>query len=149
MEEHTPDWDGYKGAQARLRAVAGQEVPFFIPTATTWPEGAILDAQGVPVDPSVVPTASGFASASVTCSVVHRPVRGQGLLVPPVADIAMGLMGKDEIMLVMGKEDYDTNDIIHATRCEVFDRLYKIEEAGGDQVGPGDVQRMQIFAERM
>jgi hypothetical protein len=146
--EPTPDLEGYVGAQERLRAQFGQEVPFFTPTTTVWPSGVPVDASGVPIDPSVAPLASGFASAAVTCSVTNRPVRATRLT-PPTEDEAIGIMSHSMLLLVMSKKEFDTNAIEDATECEVYEKRYKIESASPDQIGPGEVQRMQIFVERM
>lgn len=149
MAEPTPDLAGYERAQVNLRARLGQDVPFFIPTATVWPPGVPVDDDGVPIDPSVHPLASGFASASVRCSVANRPIRGQGMLIPQTTDTAIGIESHSMLLLVMGKDQFDENGIDNATECEVFKERYKIEDAQPDQVGPGEVQRMQLFVERM
>jgi len=147
MAEPSPDLDGYVGAQERLRAKFGQVVPFFTPTTTVWPPGVPVDASGVPIDPSVPPLASGFASAAVTCSVANRPVHAR--LSAPTEDEAIGIVSRSMLLLVMSKEEFDTNSIEDATECEVYDHRYKIESVMPDQLGPGEVQRMQIFVERM
>jgi hypothetical protein len=145
----TPDLEGYEEAQANLRAQLGQVVPFFIPTATVWPPGVPLDAAGEPIDPSIPPLASGYASAAVTCSVANRPIRGQGMLIPQTEDVAIGIASHSMLLLIMSKAEFDDNGIDAATQCEVFGKRYKIEAVQPDQVGPGPVQRMQIFVERM
>lgn len=149
MAESTPDLEGYVAAQANLRAKLGQVVPFFTPTTTVWPPGVPLGDSGEPIDPAVAPLASGFASAAVTCSVANRPIRGQGMLIPQTEDVAIGIASHSMLLLVMSKDDFDDNGIEAAIQCEVFGKRYKIEAAQPDQLGPGEVQRMQIFVERM
>lgn len=142
-----PDIDGYKAAQVELRAKTGRIVPFFTPTETIWPEGTQLGANGEPLDPATVPLASGFASAGVVCSVASRPARGA--MQPAVDDVQLGLHPTNHILLACGKDLYDEADLDDATQAQVFGLRYKIESAIPDQVGPGDVQRMLIFLERM
>lgn len=144
---NSPDLEGYENAQALLRASLGQDVPFFIPTATVWPEGVPTDAQGIPIDPSVAPLASGFASAVVRCSVANRP--GRGNMTPPKEDEPIGIGSSSHLLLVMSKTEFDNNAIEDATEAEVFGKPYKIEVVQSDQVGGGAVQRMLIFVEKM
>ena len=140
------DLEGYKTAQALLRAEMGQDVPFFIPTPTVWPPGVPRDAQGTPLDPSVAPLASGFASAMVRCSVANRPARGA--MTAPKEDTAIGIGPSSHLLLVMSKDEYDDNGIDDATWAQVYGVPYKIEVTQPDQVGGGDVQRMLIFVEK-
>ena len=141
-----PNLEGYAEAQANLRARLGRDVPFFIPTPTEWPSGVPVDAQGVPIDPSVAPLASGFASATVRCSVASRPVAGA--LTAPSEGTPLGIRDHSSLLLVMSKTEYDENGIAGATEAELFARRYKIEAREPDQVGPGDPQRMLIFVEK-
>jgi hypothetical protein len=143
-----PDFDGYAEAQARLRAAAGQEVLFCTPEAPTWPPGTQLGANGEPLDPSVEPEAGGdFTSSTVTCSVANRPARGA--LDAPAVEAAIGIEPTSNLLLVCGKKEYDDAELDDATRAVVMGVRYKISSAVPDQVGPGEVQRMLIFVERM
>lgn len=146
MADQSPDLEGYVDAQERLRAKLGRDVPFFTPTPTVWPSNVPLDAEGVPLDPSVQPLSSGFASASVRCSVASHPVGGG--LAAPASDTPIGIKDFSNLVLSMSKSDYDTYAIAQAVEAELFDRRYKIEAREPDQIGPGEAQRVLIFVEK-
>lgn len=140
-----PTIAGYAAAQALLRAKTGRQVPFFTPEATVWPEGVPTDSQGRPLDPTVAPLASGFASGSILCNVAHRPVTGS--LDAPVIDSPIGLMDDSSLVLITGPEEHET--VKDATECEVFGKRYKIMDDKPDQIGGEEVQRVLIFVEKM
>lgn len=140
-----PDIAGYAEAQALLRAKFGRPVPFFIPTPTVWPGGIPVDAQGTPIDPTVAPLASGFASATVNCNVAAKPAHGQ--FVAPATDGPLGLVDHRSLVLIMDFADYAA--VAEATEAEVFGRRYKVETAQPDQVGGTDPQRYLVFVEKM
>lgn len=142
-----PDFDGYLEAQALLRAKAGRPVPFFTPLPKEWPEGTQLGLNGEPLDPTVQPLASGFASASVICSVSSRPARGA--MQPAAEHSEIGILPTSHIMLGTSVAEYDEAELWAATELETFATRYKIESAVPDQIGPGPPQRMLIFGERM
>ncbi len=143
-----PDFEGYREAQARLRAAAGQEVLFCTPVAAVWPEGTQLGANGEPLDPATEPeSGGGFTGQTVTCSVANRPARGA--MEPPADDVPIGIEPTSHLLLACGKGEYDDAELDNATQANVMGVRYKIMSALPDQVGPGDVQRMLIFVERM
>lgn len=143
-----PDFEGYREAQARLRAAAGQEVLFCTPVEPVWPAGTQLGANGEPLDPATEPESGGdFTSSTVTCSVANRPARGA--MQPPADDAPIGIEPTSHLLLACGKAEYDDADLDDATRAVAMGIRYKIVSAVPDQVGPGDVQRMLIFVERM
>lgn len=139
-----PDIAGYEAAQANLRAKMGREVPFFTPTPTVWPEDIPVDAEGRPLDPTVAPLASGFASAAVNCNVAVRSTHGLQYEAPQL-DGPIGKVGYRSVMLIMDAGDFPT--VKDATECEVFGRRYKIEADRPDQVGGANIQRWLVFAE--
>lgn len=70
-----PDVAGFREAQSRKRQELGEDVVFLGEVLLTFPEGTRIDPEaGRPYDPTVQPTASGQASASVRCGVAFRPV---------------------------------------------------------------------------
>lgn len=139
-----PDIAGYEAAQANLRAKMGRDVPFFTPTETVWPDVEPKDAQGRPLDPSVAPLASGFASGSVRCNVAVRSTHGLQYEAPAL-DGPIGKVGYRSVMLIMDADQFPA--VKDATECEVFGRRYKIEADRPDQVGGQDIQRWLVFAE--
>ena len=139
------DIEGYAEAQELLRAKFGREVPFFTQTPTVWPEGVPKDAQGVPLDPSVAPLASGFASGSVNCNVATKTATGD--LVAPVIDGPIGTVDHRSLVLIMDFADYAS--VEDATEAEVFGSRYRVEDAQPDQVGGADPQRYLVFVEKM
>jgi hypothetical protein len=147
--ETSPDLAGYTEAQAHLRAKFGQVVPFFIPTETVWPD-VPLDEEGMPIDPSVFPLASGFASASATCSVINRPIAGGARGVKPTTqDTAIGIKARHELVLVTGKDEFEAQNLDAAAELEVYGLRYTIRDTLPDQIGPGATQRMLIFVEKI
>jgi hypothetical protein len=140
-----PDIAGYAEAQATLRAKFGRPVPFFIPQPTVWPTNVPVDAQGVPLDPTVAPLASGFTTVVASASIASRPVAGN--LAPVVEDGPLGIVDERDLMLIVEPEDFPT--VEDATQCEIFDTRYKITDSKPDQLGGADVQRYLIFAEKM
>jgi hypothetical protein len=143
----SPDLEGYKNAQARLRAQFGQDVPFFTPTPTTWPGGIPTDEAGVPLDPEVQPLASGFASGVLRCNVVSKPILRT--LEVPATDAPMGLKDRSKLVLLAGYDEFVAAGVSGATFVEVYGAKYKIEAMLNDQVGNGPTQRKLIFLEKM
>lgn len=132
MDRPTPDLTGYREAQIALIAELGSEVEFFSPAAVTWPEGAILDPEtGEPYDPTVVPTSSGFSSASVKCGIVLRSR-------PNVKDeevaTAIGPFEEGEGALLVPIEDYGANNLDDATEAVVYSERYDITQTEEDGV---------------
>lgn len=72
MPSPTPDVAGFAGAQERKRVLLGVEVTFLFEPTITWPDGAVLDYDGNPRDPTVQPVASAQASATVTAGLVYH-----------------------------------------------------------------------------
>jgi hypothetical protein len=140
-----PDIAGYAEAQALLRAKFGREVPFFTPTPTTWPPGVPTDAQGTPLDPTVAPLASGFASGTVNCNVAAKTATGD--LAAPVIDGPIGLVDQRSLVLIMDFADFA--GVEDATQAELFSKRYKVVDAQPDQVGGVDPQRYLVFVEKM
>lgn len=143
----SPDLEGYKDAQARLRANFGQAVPFFIPTPTVWPPGVPTDENGVPLDPEVAPLASGFVTASGRCNVTSRPI--VRTLEMPTTASPIGLKDRSRLVLIADHDEFVANGLDAAVMAEVFERRYKIEAIESDQVGPGKIQRKLVFVEKM
>lgn len=133
MDRPSPDLTGYREAQVRLVAELGSDVPFFLPTQTTYPEGAILDPEsGTPYDPTVLPS-SGFTSATVRCGVAIRPI---GLSRRGIADeetlSAFGRFEEGEGVLILPIEDFEDNNIDQATECIVYNERYEISQHDED-----------------
>jgi hypothetical protein len=143
-----PDLEGFVDAQERKRQALGQEVTFFKPTATVWPDVPV-DEEGVPLDPTVQPLSSGVASASAVVSVVNRPVAGGARGIQPHSEeTAVGLAERTSLILIIGKPQFDALGLAGAAEAEVFEHLYVVRDKLADQMGPGPTQRMLIFVEK-
>jgi hypothetical protein len=140
-----PDIAGFAEAQATLRAKFGRPVPFFTPIPTVWPTDVPADAQGVPLDPTVAPLASGYSTVVASASIASRPV--QGNLAPAAEDGPIGIVDARDLLLIMEPADFE--QVEGATECEIFRARYKITDTKPDQLGGEDVQRYLIFTEKM
>lgn len=147
-----PDLEGFRDAQAKLRADFGEDIPFFVPSATTWPIGTPIDPESnVPYDPTILPTASGFASASVRSSVVFRPL---GLSRRGVADdvkqTEVGRFEAGELALIVGYDDFVANGLDEATEAIVHDERYVINTFDYDRLGedPDGYHRVIIYLDQ-
>jgi hypothetical protein len=146
MERPTPDLTGYREAQVALVAQLGSDVPFFTPSAVTWPAEAILDPEtGEPYDPTVVPTSSGFTSASVRCGIAVRPI---GLSRRGVADdegwTALGKFEDGEGVLLVPIADFEDNDLDEATEAEIYNERYEVTQTDEDGLGDEN-HRMLVY----
>lgn len=144
MERPEPDLAGYREAQLTLVAKLGADVPFFTPTATTYPAGTKMDPEtGQPFDPTILPTASGFASAAVRCGVAIRPV---GLSRRGISDdtrlAALGLITEGEGILIVPTADFEANDLDAATECEVHGDRWEITQRTPDGIANVEHRRL-------
>lgn len=131
----SPNIAGFKEAQERLRDKLGFDVTFYTPLPLTYPPGTPTDPEtGVPYNPTIRPTASGFASASVRCSVVNRVF---GLSRTGVEDqtesTALGIMSNTSLGLIMSEEDWP--DVDEATEFEHLGIRYEIRDDTPDSLG--------------
>lgn len=150
MARPEPDLAGFRDASATLRLKFGQDVPFFTPLPTTYPMGTSLDPEtGEPFDPTVVPTASGFASAAVRVGVVFRPMglsrRG---IDDDVQSTGVGTFEKGTVVLVADPDEYDAQ-LADATECVVHEERYAITQIEHDRMGEGPFHRVLMYAEQM
>lgn len=133
----SPDFEGFAEAQVTLREKFGRDIHFYTPIETTYASGVTLDpASGEPYDPTAVPTASGFVTADVTCSVVNRPM---GLSRNGISDTvsrrAIGWLEAGGIVLIVRTEtDYLT--IEDATEFDYGDERYAVRQTDHDFMGP-------------
>jgi len=131
-----PDLDGFRGASVRLRADMGRDLLYLTPTETTWPSGAVIDPQsGVPYDPTLVPLASGFSSASVNTLVV---LPGATDKAAKEIEAAIGRIEEGGAALVIGREDWDENALEAATLVVIYDDEWELADARFDSVGGND-----------
>jgi hypothetical protein len=128
-----PDLQGFRDASVRLRAAMGREVVFLLPEETVWPDGTILDPETQePYDPTIVPAASGWASASATALVVlpGGSVRGD-----TVVNTFVGTIEEGDAAVIVSSFDFETGNLEAATRVVVFDETWDITQADPDSVG--------------
>jgi hypothetical protein len=131
----SPNIAGFKEAQERLREKLGFDIRFYTPLPKTYPPGTELDPEtGKPYNATIRPTASGWASASVRCSVVSRPF---GLSRTGIEDqtesTALGIMSNTSVGLIMSEEDWPTAS--GATEFEHLEIRYEIRDDTPDSLG--------------
>lgn len=145
-----PDLAGFREASVTLREKFGQDVPFFSPTTTSYPPGTSLDPEsGQPFDPTIQPTASGFASAVVRVGVVFRPMglsrRG---VEDDIKETAIGNLEEGTVVLISDPADYEAH-LTDATECIVQDERYTLTQVEHDRMGNGPYHRVLLYAEQM
>lgn len=137
-----PDIAGFAAAQQRLRDKLGLDIRFYIPVSEEYDPSVPLDPQtGKPYDPRIQPLASGFASATVRCTVVRTVVgRSPDTLTD---ETAIGAMNTEDVALIMAAEDWPL--VSEATEFELFGIRYSIEDDRLD--GIGGAQRRVVIGE--
>lgn len=142
------DIAGFKDAQVRLREQFGHDVPFYFASASTWPPGTPMDPEtGLPYDPTILPVASGRASAVVSdVSVVHRPL---GLSRRGVAgedqQTAVGVFEDTESALIIGADSFVSNGLADAEWCRVHEEEWEITSFDADSLGETTPQRYVLY----
>lgn len=131
-----PDLNGFKNASVRLREAMGRDVVFLLPTETVWPEDAVLDPEThEPYDPTIVPTASGFASATATALAV---LPGGNVKGDSVVNTFVGTMEEGEAAVIVSASAFETANLDRATRVVIWDESFDITQADSDSVGGND-----------
>lgn len=140
-----PDLDGFREASVRLRGLMGKPLWYLTPTPTEWPPGTVLDPQsGQPYDPTIVPLASGFSSASAQTLVV---LPGATDRVAKEVESAIGSIEKGDAALVIRKLDWQNLSLKDATGVVIYDDLWDLADARFDSVGgDGDADRVIVHA---
>lgn len=139
----TPDIEGFKAAQQRLRDKMGVEVTFRIPTPPVWPADTPLDPQtGRPYDPTVEPESGGEPVNVVkTVGLVFRPIKVN--VEDPVGDeVQGGIHHGESIALSVSVPDYE--DIQDATQVNLQGTEYRVTSI---IVDPGLDDRYIVFGE--
>lgn len=142
-----PNLTGFADAQERLRDKLGLDITFYWPLAMTWPAGTQLNPEtGRPFNPTVVPTASGEASASVRCSVIHRPF---GLSRTGIEDqqttTAVGMLSDENVGLIVKNEALWVSASA-ATEFEYLGERFEIRDTPRDTLG--SVTRQLVVGEK-
>lgn len=142
-----PDLDGFRDASVRLRASMGRPLWYLTPMATTWPEGTALDPQsGQPYDPTIVPLASGFSSASAQTLVV---LPGGGDRVAKEVEAAIGQIEEGAAALVIAADDWKNLSLEDATGVRIYEDTWEIADARFDSVGgDSDADRVIVHARK-
>lgn len=140
-----PDLDGFRDASVRLREAVGRPLWYMTPTATTWPPGTVLDPEnGRPYDPTVVPLASGFTSASAITLVV---LPGATDRAAKEVEAAIGRIEDGSAALVIAAFDWQNLSLEDATGVVIYDDDWELADARWDSVGgPGDPDRVIVHA---
>lgn len=120
------DIPGFVAATKRLRAEAGQQVVFSVPTVPTWPTGTRLNPDtGEPYDVMVVRQNAAFTTVTLRVLVILKeasPLR-------PQADThfsQVGDMSGMDIILDVDADDYDS--VQDASEFVVGPKSYRVEE---------------------
>lgn len=136
MGSPTPNFDGFREAQKRLRQSFGHDVVWISYAAATYPPGTELNPEtGEPYDPEVVPTSGGELRTTVRCSIVSRQVSGS----PPkdqVTKKAIGWMEMGGVVAIVDIEDYHL--VRDAVEFEYAGDRYTIRDDTHDYLGPVD-----------
>lgn len=145
----SPDLEGFRQASATMRAKLGEDIPFFTPTTTTWDPSVPIDPEtGEPYDPTIAPTASGWASAVVRASIVYRPLgmsrRG---VEQDIRATAVGRLESGDIVLIVDPDEYEA-ELTEATEAEVHGERYELGQVDYDQMGDGPPHRVLIYGEQ-
>jgi 3-dehydroquinate synthase class II len=140
-----PDLAGFRDASVRLRGAMGRPLWYMTPTPTTWPPGTALDPQsGQPYDPTIVPLASGFTSASAQTLVV---LPGATDRAAKDIEAAIGRIEEGEAALVIGSDDWQKLSLEDATGVVIYDDDWELRDARFDSVGgAGDADRVIVHA---
>lgn len=141
-----PDLEGFRDAQITLREQFSQPVEFFTPTATTWPSGTQIDPEtGVPYDPTIAPTASGYSTVTASAEVF----RGQGAARTVAEEVATAIGELETGEAVLAIDPADLADIQGSDFCEFDGEEWRITAAkDSDAIGPLDPDRVLIWVER-
>lgn len=140
-----PDLQGFRDASVRLREEMGRDLVFLLPTETVWPEGTILDPETQePYDPTIVPMASGWASATATALVV---LPGGNVKGDSVVNTFVGLMEEGDAAVIVSAAEYGSANLDAATRVVIWDEEFDITQADDDSVGGNaDADRVIMHA---
>jgi hypothetical protein len=134
-----PDLAGFKDAQARKREFMGEDVTFLGEVLMQFPPGTRIDPETHdPYDPTVQPTASAQASATVRVGVAFRPVTDDAKAA------AIGWTEDTHVML-------SAPPILPLGWAQEFvlrGERYKITAMKPDGIGPGDAWRNLIHGRR-
>lgn len=125
-----PNLAGFREAQERLIRQMDESIVLLTPVEGTWPADTRLDTEtGLPLDPWVRATGSGFASASVDASVAFRPITTNKAGVQASnAENALGIKGTLSAAAIMVEEDYRAANGGDATEAIYGNRRYRIED---------------------
>lgn len=140
-----PNIDGFRDAQRRLREKFGRTVTFFTPGAKQYDPSlppTVFDPEtGEPFDPTIEPTASGYASAAIVASRVFKPLtatRGESS-----AD-ALGQQSRLNQQVIVDIDDQAA--VRDAEFYELDGERWSIDDVVTD--GIGAEQRVIVYSKR-
>jgi hypothetical protein len=130
----SPDLEGFRQAQIRLREKFGRDCIFLTPIEREWPLGVPLNTEtGRPFDPTIEPSdGGGFASASMRALVIDSPPEGETTRTPA------GWFEEGHMVLSLDIED----DPSPATHVSTFDQLWEIRDIDVDGLGDEPHRRL-------
>lgn len=138
----TPNITGFLDAQDRLRDKFGLDVRLFTPIPSVYASGTVLDpSTGMPYDPRIRPTASGFASALVRASVLNRRLNTED----DTETNAAGIFSAKSVALNIAEADWERASA--ATEFEVLEQRYEIRDTQPDGFAQRTTRHL-IFGER-
>lgn len=142
--EITRDLQGFRDAMAEMRQVMGQDVPFFIPAAKTYPPGTQLDPEsGEPYDPTIQRLDSSETRVVVHCG-VYRKIPN---VVDDISQSALGPMEERDALLDVSPTDYENKSLEDATSVEILGERYEIVDADPDGIAEVE-HRILVYIRR-
>lgn len=137
----TPDLEGFTDAQATLREKFGRDVTFLTYQGPSYASGVALDPQTQqPYDPTILPTASAVASASVRALKIYTPVFGGTDVVPS----PIGILEEGQAVLSIYPDHFNNANLNDAHEVEFLNERYKIESVDYDAIANEPAHRVLV-----
>jgi hypothetical protein len=132
----SPNFDGFREAQKRLRQQFGQDVTWISYTDGAYPPGTQINPEtGEPYDPTIERiNGSGEVRTIVKASVVSRQISGSGK--DQVTKKALGWLEEGGVVFIVDTDDYHL--VRDATEVEYAGDRYTIRDDAHDFLGPVD-----------
>lgn len=137
MTSPSPNFDGFREAQSRLRQQFGLDLTWISRPDPVWPNGTEINPEsGEPYDPEVQPVNGEEVKTIVRTSVVTRPIGGSAPVGDQVSKKAIGWLKEEGIVLIVDTDLYHL--VRDATEVEYGGDTYTIRDDHHDYLGPVD-----------
>lgn len=120
-----PSTAGFAEAQDRKRRLLGSDITFLWPAVVTFPPGTPTSPEThLPYDPTIVPSASAQASASVRCGAFFKAVN-RGGAANADAQLPIGRTERTSIFLTVASADASrihgaSEFLFHGNRYQIY-----------------------------